>query len=284
MSRTVYVNGEFLAQENAKISVFDRGFLFGDGVYEVIPVLNSRLVEKQHAVARLDRSLAEIGMDWPCSKQEYLQILEELRRRNDLDEGAVYMQFTRGVAERNFAYPADTDATFVAFTFAKKLIENPLAETGVKVISVPDLRWQRRDIKSINLLAQCMAKQQAASLGAFEGWMVEDGVVTEGASSSAFIIKDACIITRPLSHSILPGIRRKVILKMIRDHNINLVERAFTLAEAYAADEAFLSSATTLVMPVISIDDNRIADGRPGALTRMIRQMYVEMLAQEGVA
>lgn len=284
MSRIVYVNGEFVAEENAKVSVFDRGFLFGDGVYEVIPVLNSRLVEKQHAVERLDRSLTKIEMAWPCIKEEYLSILEELRGRNDLVEGGIYMQVTRGVAERNFAYPANTATTLVAFTFAKKLLENPLAEDGVKVVSVEDLRWRRRDIKSINLLAQCMAKQQAETQGAFEGWMVEDGMVTEGSSSSAFIIKDNCIITRPLSQSILPGIRRKVILNMARDHSIDLVERAFTLAEAYAADEAFLSSATMLVMPIISIDGNLIADGRPGPLTRRIRKMYVEMLAQESVA
>jgi D-alanine transaminase len=166
----------------------------------------------------------------------------------------------------------------------KKLIENPLAATGVKVVTVPDLRWKRRDIKSINLLAQCIAKQEAASRGAFEGWMTEDGVVTEGASSSAYIVKDNTIITRALSNAILPGIRRKVILKMAREHNMALVERPFTVDEALAADEAFMSSATTLVMPIVEIDGKPVADGRPGAVTLKLRAMYVEMILQEATA
>jgi len=221
-------------------------------------------------------------MAWPCTQDEFCQVLEELRARNELQEGYVYLQVTRGVAERDFAFPAaGTPSSFVAWTAAKKLIDNPLAATGVKVVTVPDLRWKRRDIKSINLLAQCLAKQQAASAGAFEGWMTEDGVVTEGASSSAYIVKDGAIITRALSTSILPGIRRKVILQMAREHGIALVERPFTVAEALAADEAFLSSATTLVMPVVSIDGQSVAGGRPGPVAQRLRAMYVEMILQE---
>ena len=281
MSRIVYVNGTYFAQEDAKVSVFDRGFLFGDGVYEVIPVLNGRIVELTHALERLNRSLGEIAMAWPCTRDEFCAVLEELRTRNQLQEGYVYLQVTRGVAERDFAFPAATPSSFVAWTAVKKLIDNPLAVTGVKVVTVPDLRWKRRDIKSVNLLAQCLAKQQAASLGAFEGWMTEEGVVTEGASSSAYIVKDRTIITRGLSTSILPGIRRKVILQMAREHDIALVERPFTVAEALAADEAFLSSATTLVMPVVSIDGQSVAGGKPGPVAQRLRAMYVEMILQE---
>jgi D-alanine transaminase len=284
MSRTVYINGTFFAQEDARVSVFDRGFLFGDGVYEVIPVLNGRIVETAHAMERLNRSLAEIGMAWPCSREEFKRVLEDLRQRNQLQEGYIYLQVTRGVAERDFAFPASIPTTFVAWTAVKKLIENPLAATGVKVVTVPDLRWKRRDIKSINLLAQCIAKQEAASRGAFEGWMTEDGVVTEGASSSAYIVKDNTIITRALSNAILPGIRRKVILKMAREHKMALVERPFTVEEALAADEAFMSSATTLVMPIVEIDGKPVADGRPGAVTLKLRAMYVEMILQEATA
>jgi D-alanine transaminase len=284
MSRTVYVNGTFFAQEDARVSVFDRGFLFGDGVYEVIPVLNGRIVEMSHAIERLNRSLGEITMAWPCSREEFKRVLEDLRQRNQLQEGYIYLQVTRGVAERDFAFPASIPSSFVAWTAVKKLIENPLAATGVKVVTVPDLRWKRRDIKSINLLAQCIAKQEAASRGAFEGWMTEDGVVTEGASSSAYIVKDNTIITRALSNAILPGIRRKVILKMAREHNMALVERPFTVDEALAADEAFMSSATTLVMPIVEIDGKPVADGRPGAVTLKLRAMYVEMILQEATA
>ena len=281
MEGIVYVNGAFVSADEAKVSVFDRGFLFGDGVYEVLPVLNSRLIEGQYALARLDRSLNEIGMAWPCKKEQYLNILEELRKRNGIVEGSVYMQVTRGVANRDFAFPKGINSSFVAFASSRTLLENPLAKTGVKVVSVPDLRWKRRDIKSINLLAQCIAKQEATSQGAFEGWMHEEGLVTEGASSSAFIVKDGKIITRALSRSILPGIRRKVILQITQNHGMTLEERAFSLEEASQADEAFLSSATTLVMPITSLDGKAIADGKPGPVTQLLRQLYIETMLKE---
>ncbi len=281
MEGIVYVNGAYVPADDAKVSVFDRGFLFGDGVYEVLPVINSRLIEGRHALARLDRSLAEIGMAWPCKKEEFLTILEELRKRNEIVEGSVYMQVTRGVANRDFAFPKETPCSFVAFASSRTLLNNPLANTGVKVVSVADLRWKRRDIKSINLLAQCIAKQEAASKGAFEGWMHEDGFVTEGASSSAFIVKDGTIITRTLSHSILPGIRRKVIIQITQEHGIALEERSFSLEEAASADEAFLSSATTLVMPIVSLDGKPIADGKPGPVAQLLRQLYIETMLKE---
>ncbi len=281
MSQVVYINGEFIAKEKATVSVFDRGFLFGDGVYEVIPVIRSSLVDKESAMQRLDRSLAAVDMAWPCARESCLPVLEQLRARNNVEEGLIYLQVTRGVAERDFAYPSNTATTFFAFTSAKKIIENPLLESGVKVVTVADLRWKRRDIKSISLLAQCIAKQQATSLGAFEGWLTEDNLITEGASSSAFIVKDKTIITRELSNAILPGIRRGMIISLADQYDFKLLERPFSLEEACAADEAFLSSATTLILPVVAVDGQSIGDGRPGPITLRLRELYVDMLLRE---
>ncbi|MEX0738924.1 MAG: D-amino-acid transaminase [Pseudohongiella sp.] len=281
MSKTVFLNGEYLPAENAAVSVFDRGFLFGDGVYEVIPVVMGKLVDEDYSVERLRRSLSAVEIAWPCSEADYLAMLRELVKRDAVTEGSVYVQITRGIAERDFAYPPHIKSTIMAYATPRKLLDNPAAENGVKVVSVPDLRWQRRDIKSLNLLGQCMAKQQAASRGAFEAWMLEDGMVTEGASSSAFIIKDNTIITRALSNAILPGIRRRVILELAGQTDMTLVERSFSLEEAMAADEAFLSSATTLVLPVVSIDGKDIADGKPGPVTSKLRRLYIESLLAE---
>jgi D-alanine transaminase len=281
MSQIVYINGEFVPKEQATVSVFDRGFLFGDGVYEVIPVIRSTLVDKASAMQRLDRSLAAVGMAWPCARETCLPILEQLRALNNIEEGLIYMQVTRGVADRDFAYPLNTATTFFAFASSKKIIENPLLESGVNVVSVEDLRWKRRDIKSTNLLAQCIAKQQAMTQGAFEGWLVEDDLVTEGASSSAFIVKNNTIITRELSTTILPGIRRWMIISLADQYEIKLLERPFSLEEARTADEAFLSSATTLVLPVVAVDGQRIGNGKPGPITLRLRELYVDMLLRE---
>lgn len=281
MSRVVYVNGEYLAQQDAKISVFDRGYLFGDGVYEVIPILQGKLVDEDYSVQRLRRSLAEIEIAWPCSEVEYLQMLRELISRNNVLEGMVYVQITRGIAERDFSYPKDTPASLMAYPTHKAILQNPLAESGVTVISTEDLRWKRRDIKSLNLLAQCMAKQQAAKLGAFEAWMTEDGFVTEGSSSTAYIVKAGTVITRALSNSILPGIRRRVLVEMAQHGGFKLEQRAFSLEEAKSADEAFLSNASGLVLPIISIDGHTIGDGKPGPVTRNLRASYIAALLAE---
>jgi D-alanine transaminase len=281
MTQIVYINGEFVPKEKATVSVFDRGFLFGDGVYEVIPVIHSALVDKESAMQRLDRSLAAVNMAWPCAREACLPILEQLRSRNNIEEGLIYLQVTRGIADRDFAYPLNTATTFFAFASSKKIIENPLLASGVEVVSVEDLRWKRRDVKSISLLAQCIAKQQAASLGAFEGWLVEDNLVTEGASSSAFIVKDNTIITRELSNAILPGIRRRMIINLAEKYELNLLERPFSLEEAFAADEAFLSSAGNLILPVVAVDGHRIGTGKPGPVTLRLRKLYVEMLLRE---
>lgn len=281
MSRTVYVNGSYLPEEEATISIFDRGFIFGDGVYEVIPVIGGKLVDKAPFIERIKRSLGELSIEWPCSVEDYLTMHEELIARNNLEEGAVYSQFTRGAAERDFAFPKDTTATLVAFTQVKYLLNSSNAETGVKVVTVEDIRWKRRDIKSTALLGQVLAKQQAAEKGAFEGWMIEDGHVTEGTSSSAYIVKDGVVITRPLSNEILPGIRRRVLLQLTALHQIKVEERRFTADEAKSADEAFMTSASTFVTPIVEIDGVKVSDGKPGPITRKLREIYLNEVKKE---
>ena len=281
LNRIVYVNGEYLPEEEAKISVFDRGFVFGDGVYEVVPVIAGHVVDKQYFLERLDRSLGELSISWPCTKQDYLEVMQQLVRRNELREGTVYSQVTRGVADRVFSFPADTPTTLVAFTSAMELLDNPAAETGIPVVTTEDLRWKRRDIKSVNLLAQVLAKQDAVSRGAQEGWMVEDGFVTEGVTSTAYIVKDGTVITRPLSNLILPGIRRRTLIEIAEKADIEIDQRAFTVAEALQADEAFISSATTITLAVFSIDGHDIGDGQPGPITMRLRELYKNRILDE---
>ena len=284
MERIVYVNGEFNPQSEAKISVFDRGFIFGDGVYEVVPVINGKLVDKQYFLERLNRSLAELSIDWPCSQDQYIEVMENLISANQLTEGVVYSQVTRGIAERDFPFPKDATPSLVAFTTVMALLDHPAARTGIPVITTEDLRWKRRDIKSINLLGQCLAKEDAVSQGGTEGWMVEDGFVTEGVSSTAYIIKSNLIITRELSNSILPGIRRRTMLEIAKENNLAFEERAFSVDEALSADEAFISSATTLALPVVSIDGKPIANGVPGPITTRLRELYKNKLLAEATA
>ena len=281
LNRIVYVNGEYLPEEEAKISVFDRGFVFGDGVYEVVPVIAGHVVDKQYFLERLDRSLGELSISWPCTKQDYLEVMQQLVRRNELREGTVYSQVTRGVADRVFSFPADTPTTLVAFTSAMELLDNPAAETGNPVVTTEDLRWKRRDIKSVNLLAQVLAKQDAVSRGAQEGWMVEDGFVTEGVTSTAYIVKDGTVITRPLSNLVLPGIRRRTLIEIAEKADIEIDQRAFTVAEALQADEAFISSATTITLAVVSIDGHDIGDGKPGPITTRLRELYKNRILDE---
>jgi len=284
LSRIVYVNGEYLPAEDAKISIFDRGFIFGDGVYEVVPVIESRLVDKQYFLDRLNRSLGELSITWPCTEDEYIAVMNQLIERNSLDEGYVYSQVTRGAADRDFPFPAHAVPSFVAFTTAAELLENSAAETGIAVATTADLRWKRRDIKSVNLLAQVLAKQDAVTNGATEGWMVEDGFVTEGVSSSAYIVKDGVVITRPLSNLILPGIRRRTLLEIAVKANIEINERAFTIEEALQADEAFISSATSITLAVVSIDGQSIGEGVPGPITTRLRELYKARVLEEARA
>ena len=281
MSRIVYVNGAFVAEENARVSIFDRGFLLGDGVYEVTSVIGGKLVDLEPHLDRLERSLSELDMAWPVSRGELVDVHKELVSRNGIDEGGVYMQVTRGVAEREFHYPSDTPTTLVAFTQARTILNSPNAQTGVKVVSVPDIRWKRRDIKAIALLAQAIGKQAAKQKGAFEGWMVEDGYVTEGTSSTSYIVKNNTVITRPLSSAVLPGVTRRTVLRLMEERDVELDERLFTIEEAYGADEAFLTSASTFVMPVVEIDGHVIGSGLPGPVSKRLREIYIEE-AQKG--
>jgi len=285
LSRIVYVNGEFVAEEQARVSIFDRGFVFGDGVYEVVPVIRGRLADRDYFLQRLRRSLTELGIVWPCSEVEYQAVLEQLVARNSLTEGIVYTQVTRGVSDRQFTFPPDTPATMVAFTQMMSLLENPSVENGIAVVTTAEIRWLRRDIKSLNLLAQVLAKQYAADHGAGETWMIEDGLVTEGASSTAYIVKDGKLITRPLSNRILPGIRRRRLLELAAGAGIACEERPFSLEEAMAADEAFISSATTILHGVVSIDGKQVGEGMPGPVGRKLRQLYIRhMLNEVGAA
>lgn len=285
MSRFVFLNGSFLPIEEAKVPFMDRGFMFGDGVYEGIGVLNGRLIDNEAHLERLERSLREIRILNPYSRVEWTRIEEELVRRNNMAEGFVYFQVTRGVAERDFFFPADAQPTVAMFTQAKAIANAPIAETGISVITVPDHRWERRDIKSINLLAQVLAKQAAKEAGAQEAWMVQDGFVTEGGSSSAFIVtKTGNIVVRPLSNAILPGITRKSLLQLSHEDGITFEERLFTIEEAYEAAEAFLTSASNFVVPVVRIDGRPVGDGKPGPLTKRLRQLYLQMAAAPAMA
>lgn len=284
MSDIVFLNGDFVAAENAKVSIFDRGYLFGDGIYEVVPVINGKVIDKEPFFERFDSSLRKIALNAPFCKQEIITILDTLIAKNEIIEGGIYMQVTRGVAPREFYFPQNTPTTFMAFTFKKEIIHSTLAQKGVDVVSVEDIRWKRRDIKSISLLGQVLAKEEVHQKGAFEGWMIEDGYITEGTSSSAYIIKDGTIITRPLSNAILPGIRRKVLLRLTQESGIRVVERPFTLEEALDADEAFMSSATVFVLPIVTIDGKTIGNGTPGKLTQQLRNLYVQAALAEANA
>ena len=284
MSRTVYVNGSYLPEAEAKVSVYDRAFLFGDAVYEVTAVLGRLLVDFTAHLARLDRSLTEIALQAPLSHDELRVVHQALIERNDLDEGIVYLQISRGPADRDFAYPEGATPTVVAFTQSQPLIANPYAKTGVKIITIPDLRWKRRDIKSTSMLAQAMGKQAAKLKGAYEAWMVEDGCVTEGTSSSAFILDDAGVIrTQPLGHHILPGVTRRAVLRLAATQGVSLDERPFTVAEALRAREAFMTAASAFVLPVVEIDGIAIGDGRPGPVARAFRDLYIEEARNSGV-
>jgi D-alanine transaminase len=285
MSRVIFLNGSFLPAEDAKVSVMDRGFLFSDGVYEGVGVLDGHLVDNDAHLERFERSMREIDIRNPHSRAAWTEFEEELVRRNGMSEGFLYIQITRGVAERDFVFPKYAEPTIMMFTQAKSIAKAPAAEKGIAVITVADQRWKRRDIKSVSLLAQVLAKQAANEAGAQEAWMVEDGYVTEGGSSSAFIVTPSGnIVVRPLSNAILPGITRKSLLRLSQEAGITLEERSFTVEEAYGAAEAFLTSASNFVLPVISIDGRPVSDGKPGPITQKLRHLYLEMARAPAVA
>ena len=274
--RIAFVNGVYTTLADAKISIMDRGFLFADGVYEVSAVLGGRLVDNDAHLARLQRSLSALQIANPHSDADWIEIEQELVARNHLIEGVVYIEVTRGVAEREFVYPRDLKPTVVLFTQEKTIVASPLVARGAKIVTAPDLRWARRDIKSVSLLAQVLAKQAAAEAGAAEVWMVEDSFVTEGGSSTAFFIgHDRRIVTRPLSAAILSGITRRAVMRLAASEQLVVEERAFTVAEAKAAAEVFYTSASNFVVPVVSIDGEPIGNGEPGPLTRQLSDIYV---------
>lgn len=277
--RTVYVNGDYVAEQDAKVSVFDRGFLLADGVYEVSSVLESKLIDFPGHMGRLKRSAAELEMALPWDEKALLTIHRELIRRNALAEGMVYLQLTRGSAgDRDFGYPdTDTPPTLVLFTQAKSLVDSRSGSEGIRVVTQPDWRWARRDIKTVQLLYPAMAKMAAKAAGADDAWMVEDGMVTEGASNNAWMLThDGTLVTRELSHAILPGITRAVVLEIAEALSLRVEERAFSVEEAQSAKECFVTSASSFVTPVIAIDDVSIGDGCPGEVARRLRAAYIE--------
>ena len=277
MSRTFYVNGNFVPEAEATISVLDRGFLFADGVYEVSTVVDGRLIDNRAHLARLSRSLEGLAMAPPCSEEELVAAQERLLKENGVEEGLLYLQVTRGAAERDFAFPDEPSSSLVMFTQAKQVLESPLADRGMSVVTVPDLRWKRRDIKTVSLLAQSMAKQAALEAGADDAWMVEDGYVTEGSSNNAWIVTDERLIrTRQLGTEILAGITRAAVMRFAKEADYRVEEAPFTVEEAQAAREAFVTSASAFVMPVVSIDGQPIGDGQPGEVTRELRRIYIE--------
>jgi D-alanine transaminase len=278
LDQIAYVNGSFVPLSEAKVSILDRGFLFADGIYEVAAVLDGKLIDNASHLARLERSVGEISLALPETIERIQEIQKELVARNNLVNGMVYLEVTRGAdTVRDFAFPKGVAPTLIMFTSVKDIVNAESAKTGINVITVPDIRWTRRDIKSVALLAQVLAKQAAAEAGAGEAWMIEDGKVTEGGSSSAFILtQDDVLVTRHNGSEILPGCTRKAVVKLAEERQLRVEERAFSIEEALRAKEAFITSATVFVQPVVSIDGRQVADGKPGPMANRLREIYVE--------
>jgi len=276
MTRTVYVNGEYLPEDQARISVFDRGFLMADAVYEVTAVIGGKLIDFPGHMARLRRSLGELDLTAPVDDAEMEAIHREMIARNHLEEGGIYLQVTRGAADRDFAFPEDATPSLVLFTQAREVAQSRTGREGIKVVTLPDIRWGRRDIKTVQLLAPSLAKMAAKKVGKDDAWMVEDGHVTEGSSNNAYIVtRDGAIITRDLSHAILHGITRAAVLAFAREAQMRVEERPFTVAEAHDAAEAFITSASAFVTPVIEIDGEPVGDGAPGPVAKRLREIYL---------
>jgi len=275
--RTIYVNRAYLPEKSAQIPVMDRGFLFGDAIYEVTAMIDGRLIDNDLHLARLERSLKQLGIAQPCTSDEIREIQHELARRNGMRDGTIYIQISRGTAERNFTYDNDMEPNFVAFTQPKILHGTAAQERGISIDLIADPRWARRDIKTVQLLGQALAKQAAQSAGFDDVWMHQDGLITEGASNTAFIVTDDnVLLTRPNSHATLPGCTRRAVERlMAAQPGLQLEERAFTPQEAFAASEAFLTSASSFVTPVIRIADHIIGDGQPGPVTRRLQALYL---------
>ena len=284
MSRTVYVNGNYLAEEDARISIFDRGFLFADAIYEVTSVIDGRLVDFNGHFQRLLRSSSELELELPASKGELLEIHRELVRLNGIREGLVYMQISRGAADRDFAFPKDAEPTIALFTQQIPLQEMIDRPKGIRVISVDDLRWARRDIKTVQLLYPSMGKMMAKKAGADDAWLIQDGFVTEGTSNNAYIVtKSGAIVTRQLSNDILHGVTRAAVLRLAREAQMNVEERPFTIEEAQDASEAFITSATNFATSVVAIDGIVVGSGKPGPVTARLREIYAQECRKQAI-
>lgn len=284
MSRVAYVNGLYLPHRRAAVHVEDRGYQFADGVYEVIAVKNGRFVDDTPHLERLDRSLRELEIAPPMSRAALRVVMAEMLRRNRIRDGILYIQMTRGVAARDHPFPADSDASVVMTARLEPPQDPRLGENGVDVISIPDIRWKRCDIKSVSLLPNILGKQAAHRAGAFEAWQInEEGFVTEGTSTNAWIVDaEGRLCTPPIGEQILSGITRRRILKLAKREGIDFSERYFTLKEAQSAREAFITSTTTLVLPVTTIDDAVIGNGKPGTFTCKLREHYLAFMAAPG--
>jgi D-alanine transaminase len=272
-----YLNGSYLPLDEVRISPLDRGFLFADGIYEVAAVIEGRLIDSASHLTRLERSTAAIGISLPMSLDAIEAAQKELVARNNLSQGLVYLQITRGAdTTRDFIAPAGLQPTLFMFVQDKNFIDMPAASTGIAVATMPDQRWARRDIKSVGLLAQAIAKQVARDAGAQEAWMTEDGFVTEGASSTAFIVTDEGIVTRPYSQSVLAGCTGSALTALAEESGIAVIRRPFTIAEALAAKEAFMTSASTFCLPIVRIDGQPVGDGTPGPVATRLRTLYID--------
>lgn len=282
MSGIAYVNGRYVPKRDAMVHVQDRGYQFADGVYEVIAVSASRLVDLAPHLDRLGDSLSNLEIEWPCSVEVLKLILERLLKRNRLENGIVYLQITRGVAIRNHAFPLGNIRPSIVITTRRTAGPSANAfSDGVKVVTMHENRWRRPDIKSVSLLPNVLAKQFAVRNGAFETWFVDsDRGITEGSSTNAWIVAEGQeIITRPLGHDILAGITRMKLIELARKGNMRVTERIFTVDEALQAEEAFITSTTSLVMPVVDIDGNKIGSGKPGTVTKNLLALYKEHVA-----
>lgn len=277
--RTIYLNGSYMPENEATVSIFDRGMLFSDSVYEVVSVLDGKLVDFPGHVTRLARSLGELGIAGAPGEDDWLAICRKLVSGNALEEGMIYWQVTRGApTDRDFAFPpADTTPTVIAFTQSKALAENPLAERGATIVTLPDLRWGRADIKTTQLLYASLMKNEALAQGADDAWLMRDGMITEGTAQNAHIItKDGVLVTHPLNRDILHGITRAAVLPLAAGRQVRIEERSFTVEEALDSAEAFTSSASGFVMPVVRINGAVIGEGVPGPITRALRAAYIQ--------
>ncbi|MGV8937428.1 MAG: D-amino-acid transaminase [Allorhizobium sp.] len=277
MTRIVYLNGQWLPEDQAKVSVFDRGFLFADAIYEVTAVIGGKLIDYPGHVARLKRSLTALAIPMPVAEDELLALHREILSRNALTDGVIYLQISRGAEDRDFLFSTDLTPTLTMFTQAKNILGNPKWEKGISVITVPEGRWARREIKTVQLLYSSLSKMQAHDKRADDALFVEDGMITEATSSNAHIVnKDGVLITRELSNDLLHGITRGSLLDLAKKAGIPVEERAFSVDEALHAAEAFVSSAGNFVMPIVEIDGHKIGDGMPGPISKRLLQIYID--------